>query len=67
MVPMTEKQRNFIADIEEMLGIKYVGKNDKWQARDWISAHIEDFKLACYEWEIAEEAHLEMIDFRRDY
>lgn len=41
----TEKQFNFIADIEEMTGEKFEGET-KEEASEWINGHIDQYKLA---------------------
>lgn len=40
----TEKQLAFIADMEEIVGEQFEGTT-KQEASEWISAHIDDYRL----------------------
>lgn len=42
---ITKRQRDFIKDIEDVLGVEFEGRENRKGASDFISTHIETFRV----------------------
>ena len=66
IMPATKKQLDYIKDISDELGYEFTGTT-KAEASEWLSKYVLEYKHYCFERQVEYEAHLDVIDARRDW
>ena len=61
----TQKQLEYIHDIEEVLGTEFKGSTKK-EASIWLNKKVPMYKQELKQMELDREAELDMIDARRN-